>query len=752
MYQKLLLTSVVLLAGLSATAQVGIGTDSPNASTQLQVVANNKGILLPQVPLTSTTDAVTITNGNVESLLVYNTNTINDITPGYYYWYQGKWKRVIGSGEATPSSSNTILNGNTAPTLITGNVGDLYLDTNTNLLYGPKTASGWGTGVPLNGTNGNTVLNGTVAPIATNGKDGDFFLDTATNTLYGPKVAGAWPTTGTPLNGKDGKDGKSVLNGSGTPAAGNGVDGDFFLDTATNTLYGPKVAGAWPTTGAPLNGTNGNTVLNGTAAPIATNGNDGDFFLDTATNTLYGPKVGTTWPTTGTPLNGTNGIDGIDGKSVINGTAAPTNQGKDGDFFLDTATNTLYGPKVGTTWPTTGTPLNGTNGIDGIDGKSVLNGTTAPTTQGKDGDFFLDTATNTLYGPKVAGAWPTTGTPLNGTNGVDGKSVLNGTAVPLAANGKDGEFFLNTTTNTLYGPKVSGAWPTTGTPLNGTNGTNGIDGKSVLNGTAAPLAANGKDGDFFLNTTTNTLYGPKVSGAWPTTGTPLNGKDGGIGLISNGTNTTVTGDGTVTTPYVINTKEGNGLVQNATTGALEVNANNGITVNTANDLVQLGGALVKPTTITAGATNTLAIAGLTKGSSTDNMVVADPTTGVLKQVKATPRFFYMPAVVFDTATTGTALTRDLFTEYKNQFEGNALSIAHGNAGYSMPYTGGLVGSTGAPADIATYASGELYYYVSYYDTAVFSNLSISADGKLTYTILAGASEVSYMNIVFVVKE
>lgn len=198
---------------------------------------------------------------------------------------------------------------------------------------------------------------------------------------------------------------------------------------------------------------------------------------------------------------------------------------------------------------------------------------------------------------------------------------------------------------------------------------------------------------------------------------------------------------------------GSGLVSSGNT--LAANTYNGLKVSTTggfNDHIGIGGSLNEPTTITATSTNTFAVAGLQTGAATDNMLVADPTTGVLKKVKATPRFFYMPAVIFDTSAPGTALVRDLYLEYKNQFEGNSLNIAHGNAGYSIPYTGGLVGSTGAPADIATYASGDLYYYVSYYDQTVFSNLSIDATGKLTYTILAGASTTSYMNIVFVVKE
>ena len=53
-------------------AQVGVGTDLPNPSTQLDVEANDKGILIPRIQLASVTDQQTITAGNVESLLVFN--------------------------------------------------------------------------------------------------------------------------------------------------------------------------------------------------------------------------------------------------------------------------------------------------------------------------------------------------------------------------------------------------------------------------------------------------------------------------------------------------------------------------------------------------------------------------------------------------------------------------------------------------------------------------------------------------------
>ncbi|MGL4581507.1 MAG: hypothetical protein ACRCVU_00850, partial [Flavobacterium sp.] len=78
----------------AANAQVGIGTATPNKSAELLIESSNRGLLIPNVALTSTTDKNTITNGNVQSLMVYATKTQGDITPGYYYWDINKWVRL----------------------------------------------------------------------------------------------------------------------------------------------------------------------------------------------------------------------------------------------------------------------------------------------------------------------------------------------------------------------------------------------------------------------------------------------------------------------------------------------------------------------------------------------------------------------------------------------------------------------------------------------------------------------------------
>ncbi|MAP81070.1 MAG: hypothetical protein CL526_08270, partial [Aequorivita sp.] len=92
---KKLLHLLIFISGNFLFAQVGIGTDMPNPSTQLEVKSTDRGILIPQVPLNSITDQTTITAGNIESLLVYNVSTTATITPGYYYWYQDKWNRFL---------------------------------------------------------------------------------------------------------------------------------------------------------------------------------------------------------------------------------------------------------------------------------------------------------------------------------------------------------------------------------------------------------------------------------------------------------------------------------------------------------------------------------------------------------------------------------------------------------------------------------------------------------------------------------
>jgi hypothetical protein len=42
--------------------------------------------------------------------------------------------------------------------------------------------------------------------------------------------------------GPQGPRGKTILNGTGAPSNNNGLAGDFYFDTVTNTFYGPKLS------------------------------------------------------------------------------------------------------------------------------------------------------------------------------------------------------------------------------------------------------------------------------------------------------------------------------------------------------------------------------------------------------------------------------------------------------------------------------------------------------------------------------
>jgi hypothetical protein len=72
--------------------------------------------------------------------------------------------------------------------------------------------------------------------------------------------------------GPAGSDGNTVRNGTGAPPAMVGVDGDFYIDTGANTIYGPKANGAWPAAGVGLVGPTGPQGPQGAQGPIGQTG------------------------------------------------------------------------------------------------------------------------------------------------------------------------------------------------------------------------------------------------------------------------------------------------------------------------------------------------------------------------------------------------------------------------------------------------------------------------------------------------
>jgi hypothetical protein len=92
-----ILVAAACLSSKDSSAQSGVSI-SPNGLTAdqsagLDVNYINKGLLIPRVSLVQTTSPSPV-NAPATSLLVYNTSTINDVTPGFYYWDGAKWARL----------------------------------------------------------------------------------------------------------------------------------------------------------------------------------------------------------------------------------------------------------------------------------------------------------------------------------------------------------------------------------------------------------------------------------------------------------------------------------------------------------------------------------------------------------------------------------------------------------------------------------------------------------------------------------
>ena len=341
-------------------------------------------------------------------------------------------------------------------------------------------------------------------------------------------------------------------------------------------------------------GPQGPTGANGATGPVGPQGPAGSNGVIGATGPqgpigLTGPAgpqgpAGSTGPTGATGPAGPQGPVGNDGAVGPTGSQGPI--GLTGPAGTQGSTG-IQGP-IGLYGPA------GSNGTIGLNGKTVLNGTSNPTTEGVDGDFYINTASNALFGPKANGTWPTgvslvgsqgpvgpTGAigaagiqgPIgpqgaagsNGVAGVDGKTILNGTSNPTNQ-GVNGDFYINTASNTLFGPKANGSWPS-GISLVGPQGPTGAQGATGPAGTTGPAGAQGATGLLTSGSAAgNTPYWNGSSWVVNTSNIFNSGSNVGIGTTSPSEKLEVTGNfrvsgtirtGTVTLP---NTAGTNGQV------------------------------------------------------------------------------------------------------------------------------------------------------------------------------------------------
>lgn len=140
---------------------------------------------------------------------------------------------------------------------------------------GPQGATGPAGPVGPAGTNGSQIYSGTTTPPSGTGNTGDYYLDQTTDVLYGPKTASGWGS-GISLignTGAAGKAGSQIYSGNGAPPAATGTTGDYYLDATNYVLYGPKTTSGWGT-GIVLKGATGTANVIYSAWGYASNARD----------------------------------------------------------------------------------------------------------------------------------------------------------------------------------------------------------------------------------------------------------------------------------------------------------------------------------------------------------------------------------------------------------------------------------------------------------------------------------------------
>jgi hypothetical protein len=99
-------TFFLFAANMSAQVVQKIGDNSFTIDTNsvLELESTNKGLLLPRIALTTTSSILPMTGTVASGMIVYNTATAGDVTPGFYFYNVDKWVRVADNAVITASN------------------------------------------------------------------------------------------------------------------------------------------------------------------------------------------------------------------------------------------------------------------------------------------------------------------------------------------------------------------------------------------------------------------------------------------------------------------------------------------------------------------------------------------------------------------------------------------------------------------------------------------------------------------------
>ena len=155
----------------------------------------------------------------------------------------------------------------------------------------------------------------------------------------------------------------TILNGKGVPATSLGINGDFYIDTRSLLIYGPKAKGKWPLP-QNLQGPIGATGVTGIS------GSDGKNGSDAKSGTNNASVVGTTGPQGERGLTGAAGPAGPAGAAGSSGSGGGT-PGATGAAGATGATGASGSAgSIGPAGPTGSTGSTGLTGAAGAQGET----------------------------------------------------------------------------------------------------------------------------------------------------------------------------------------------------------------------------------------------------------------------------------------------------------------------------------------------------------------------------------------------
>lgn len=251
---KKILFSLALLASLVTSAQVGVGTTTPNGA--LDVNSSTNGFVPPRVALTATNVQAPVLNpqGGVipAGTIVWNTANAGvsptNVAPGLYYWDGTRWVAFAGS----PGGLDWSLTGNsgtTAGTNFLGTIDAQDIRFHTNATERARILSGGTVGVNSPGTTFSQV---TVVAAGTNDGVAASNNDNIANAFWGRDahatgtaiigatngLGGIYPTNGAGVAGS-GVNSIGIYGSTGNGAPNNSAHngnhaGGFTLDTDNN--------------------------------------------------------------------------------------------------------------------------------------------------------------------------------------------------------------------------------------------------------------------------------------------------------------------------------------------------------------------------------------------------------------------------------------------------------------------------------------------------------------------------------------